>query len=100
MEAGGPRPKLVGIIATTDDAAVMYARWTERACARDGIQYELRQVERVDLEDAVIEAHEDPAANGIIANGAIIRCHGVYDRVIRVCEGGAAVPSGRAGSGG
>jgi len=66
VEAGGPRPKLVGIIANKDEAAVMYARWTERACARDGIQYELRQVERVDLEDAVIEANEDPAVNGII----------------------------------
>ena len=66
VAAGGARPKLVGFLANGDEAASMYARWTERACTRDGITYELRRVERVDLEEAVMEANQDPSVNGIL----------------------------------
>lgn len=66
VAAGGKRPKLVGFLANSDDAAAMYARWTERACTRDGIEYELRRVERVDLEEAVMAANDDPDVNGIL----------------------------------
>jgi len=66
VATGGKRPKLVGFLANGDDAATMYARWTERACTRDGIEYELRRVERVDLEEAVMAANDDPDVNGIL----------------------------------
>ena len=44
----------------------MYARWTEKACTRDGICYELRRVEKHALEAAVIEANTDPSVHGIM----------------------------------
>lgn len=64
--AGSECPKLVAFLANDDKAAVMYARWTEKACTRDGIIYELRKVERVDLEASVIEANNDPDVHGIL----------------------------------
>lgn len=66
VACGHARPKLVGFLANDDKAAVMYARWTEKACTRDGICYELRRVERVQLEAAVIEANDDPNVHGIL----------------------------------
>jgi len=66
VQAGGSPPKLVGFLANDDKGAVMYARWTERTARKDGIVFELRRVERVDLEDAVIAANEDPSVHGII----------------------------------
>lgn len=63
---GGQRPQLVGFLANDDSAAVMYARWTAKACEANGIAFELRRVDRVDLEAAVITANVDPSVNGII----------------------------------
>jgi len=65
-KTGSELPKLVAFLANDDKAAVMYARWTEKACTRDGIIYELRKVERVDLEASVIEANNDPTVHGIL----------------------------------
>ena len=79
VAAGHDRPKLVGFLANDDKAAVMYARWTEKACTRDGICYELRRVEKHALEAAVIEANTDPSVHGIMVyypcfGGAIDDC--------------------------
>ncbi|KAL1508596.1 hypothetical protein AB1Y20_004693 [Prymnesium parvum] len=64
--AGRERPRLVGFLANDDAAAVMYARWTGKACEANGITFELRRVERVALEAAVIDANVDPSVHGII----------------------------------
>eukprot|EP00908_Phaeocystis_cordata_P006379 Transcript_16993.p1 GENE.Transcript_16993~~Transcript_16993.p1 ORF type:complete len:333 (-),score=160.62 Transcript_16993:111-1109(-) len=66
VASGHPAPKLVGFLANDDKAADMYARWTEKACTRDGICYELRRVDKHLLEAAVIEANGDPSVHGII----------------------------------
>jgi len=66
MLAGRQRPRLVGFLANDDSAAVMYARWTGKACEANGITFELRKVERVQLEASVIEANEDTDVHGII----------------------------------
>ena len=66
VASGHPAPKLVGFLANDDKAADMYARWTENACTRDGICYELRRVDKHLLEAAVIEANGDPSVHGII----------------------------------
>ena len=44
VREGRGRPRLVGFIANDDAGAQLYARWTAKACERDGITYELRQV--------------------------------------------------------
>lgn len=59
-------PKLVGFLANQDPAGRKYAEWTGRACVGDGLAYELREVEPVELEAAVRAANEDPAVHGII----------------------------------
>ena len=60
------RPKLVGFLANTDPAARKYAEWTGRAATKDGILYEIRQVEPVELEQAIDEANADPTVHGIL----------------------------------
>jgi len=57
---------LVGFVANDDVGAQRYAQWTERTCKRDGIAFDLRRVSRTELEDAVLDANEDPLVHGII----------------------------------
>ena len=46
--------------------SAQYARWTAAACKRNGVNFDLRQVERVQLEEALIEANDDAMVHGII----------------------------------
>mmetsp|Transcript_25566 Transcript_25566/g.59519 ORF Transcript_25566/g.59519 Transcript_25566/m.59519 type:complete len:337 (+) Transcript_25566:73-1083(+) len=59
-------PKLVGFLANEDPAAASYAKWTEKAFKRDGLDFELRQVAENDLEEALEEANRDNAVHGIM----------------------------------
>eukprot|EP00617_Octactis_speculum_P025689 CAMPEP_0185770328 /NCGR_PEP_ID=MMETSP1174-20130828/58580_1 /TAXON_ID=35687 /ORGANISM="Dictyocha speculum, Strain CCMP1381" /LENGTH=379 /DNA_ID=CAMNT_0028455715 /DNA_START=26 /DNA_END=1165 /DNA_ORIENTATION=+ len=60
------RPKLVGFLANDDAAARKYAEWTGKACIDDGIEYELREVAKIELEGALQNANRDPDVHGII----------------------------------
>ena len=62
----GFQPKLVGFLANDDMGAKKYAEWTGRACAADGIDFELREVPMLELEERLHEANEDPAVHGIM----------------------------------
>mmetsp|Transcript_8731 Transcript_8731/g.24075 ORF Transcript_8731/g.24075 Transcript_8731/m.24075 type:complete len:317 (+) Transcript_8731:65-1015(+) len=64
--AKGSAVKIVGILANDDKEARMYANMTKKACERVGIQYELRETTRLDLEEKVIEANDDPSVHGIL----------------------------------
>ena len=66
VSSGSPRPLLVGFLANGDPAGEMYAKMTKRACEKNGVSFELRRPERVDLEAAVIDANNDPAVHGIL----------------------------------
>lgn len=58
---------LVGLLANKDPAAKKYAEWTGKACRADGLRYELRELaDPIDVEDALIQANEDPQVHGII----------------------------------
>lgn len=46
-------PLLVGLLANDDPAALKYAEWTGKACQNDGLRYELRRIDPVDVEDAL-----------------------------------------------
>merc|ERR1712048_392369 len=63
---GGVAPKLVGLLANADPASRKYAECTQRTFERDGLRYELREVEQEDLENAVEEANQDPDVRGIM----------------------------------
>ncbi|KAE8140961.1 hypothetical protein BDV38DRAFT_218012 [Aspergillus pseudotamarii] len=59
-------PHLVGFLANNDPAALMYAQWTEKTCEENGFRYSLRQVDREDLEEAILAANVDSEVDGII----------------------------------
>ncbi|EPX75368.1 methylenetetrahydrofolate reductase [Schizosaccharomyces octosporus yFS286] len=61
-----PVPTLVGFLANTDPAARMYAEWTEKTCKEIGFAFELREVSKDDLEDAIVEANLDKNVNGMM----------------------------------
>lgn len=46
-------PLLVGLLANDDPAALKYAEWTGKACRNDGLRYELRRVDPMDVEDSL-----------------------------------------------
>ncbi|KAG0163157.1 NAD-dependent 5,10-methylenetetrahydrafolate dehydrogenase [Apophysomyces sp. BC1034] len=60
------RPKLVGFLANQDPAAMKYAQWTAKTCAETGVDFELRKVDKQDLEENITEANEDKSVNGIM----------------------------------
>lgn len=60
------RPLLVGFLANTDPAAKMYADWTGKTSEDIGFKYELRVVDKEDLEEAVIDANKDDSVDGIM----------------------------------
>ncbi|RUS19661.1 hypothetical protein BC937DRAFT_87140 [Endogone sp. FLAS-F59071] len=62
----GVRPKLVGFLANHDPAAGKYAEWTAKSCEESGIDFDLRKVDKQELEDKIIEANEDYNVNGIM----------------------------------
>ncbi|PRP73200.1 methylenetetrahydrofolate dehydrogenase [Planoprotostelium fungivorum] len=59
-------PKLVGFLANVDPAAKMYAEWTGKTSMEAGFQFELRQLDKEDLEEKILEANTDPNVHGIM----------------------------------
>eukprot|EP00128_Syssomonas_multiformis_P005165 Colp12_sorted_trinity150504_noHs@1913 len=66
IEQKNLQPLLVGFLANSDPAAKKYAEWTAKTCAETGVKFELREVNRNDLEEKIIEANEDEVVHGII----------------------------------
>jgi methylenetetrahydrofolate dehydrogenase (NAD+) len=59
-------PLVVGFLGNDDPEARKYANMTKRACEKDGIRFEVRQVGRTDLEDALYDAVRDSNVHGIM----------------------------------
>lgn len=64
--ANQTRPKLVAFLANDDPAAIKYAQWSATTCRESGIDFELRQVARTDLEERIMEANLDASVHGIM----------------------------------
>ncbi|KAL2036833.1 hypothetical protein N7G274_010376 [Stereocaulon virgatum] len=62
----GKAPLLVGFLANKDPAARKYAEWTDRTCHENGFNFELREIDREELESSILAANVDPAVDGII----------------------------------
>ncbi|XP_015790317.1 methylenetetrahydrofolate dehydrogenase [NAD(+)]-like [Tetranychus urticae] len=77
------RPRLVGFLANKDQSAITYAKWTQRSCEEIGIKFELRQVEREDLEEGIIEANEDRRVDGVMVYYPVFG--GGHDQYIQNC---------------
>ena len=58
---------MVGLLANKDPSAKQYAEWTGKACQADGLRYELRVIDDpLDVENALLDANDDPRVHGII----------------------------------
>ena len=64
--AQGSAPLLVSFLGNDDPEALVYAKMTRRACESNGVRFELRQVDKFDLESQVIAANSDPNVHGIL----------------------------------
>lgn len=58
--------RLRGILASERRASAVYARYTERGCQDVGIAFELVEPKRLEVEQALIDANEDPSVHGVI----------------------------------
>ena len=52
-ELNGEGPRLVAFLASDDAGARKYAAWTHNACVHDGLNYELREVAKDEIEEAL-----------------------------------------------
>ncbi|KAF2442496.1 NAD(P)-binding protein [Karstenula rhodostoma CBS 690.94] len=60
------KPLLVGFLSSQDPAARVYAEWTGKTANENGFAFELRELDREVLEDALIDANNDDKVDGII----------------------------------
>ncbi|ODQ44199.1 hypothetical protein PICMEDRAFT_74807 [Pichia membranifaciens NRRL Y-2026] len=60
------KPKLVGLLANDDPAAMMYATWTGKTANTLGFQYELIQVSKDQLEEEIYKCNNNDDINGMI----------------------------------
>lgn len=62
-----PMPlRLVGLLAVDHGPSATYAEYTRKACADVGVEYQLRQTTRLELEHAILEANVAPDVHGIM----------------------------------
>jgi len=66
IRALGTQLKVVGFLAGDYGPSLTYAEYTKSACEELGIAYELRTSSRLELEQAIIKANEDPSIHGIM----------------------------------
>jgi 5,10-methylene-tetrahydrofolate dehydrogenase/methenyl tetrahydrofolate cyclohydrolase len=57
---------LAGFLATDAAPSRTYAEYTRIGCEDLGIRFDLREAERLEVEDAIQQANADPAVHGII----------------------------------
>ncbi|KAI3659326.1 hypothetical protein MP638_003200 [Amoeboaphelidium occidentale] len=61
------QPKLVAFLANDDPCAEKYAEWTQKTFKDIGVAaFEVRSIARTELEEAIIQANEDPSVHGIL----------------------------------
>ena len=65
VESLGLKINILGLIASSDKPSVAYAKATQRSFSSVGIHYDLRYVERLDLEKSIHEANADERIHGI-----------------------------------
>lgn len=56
----------MAFLASDDPFARKYAEWTGKSCREDSINYECREVDRMELEVALHAANRDPTVHGIM----------------------------------
>ncbi|RFU32777.1 hypothetical protein B7463_g3556, partial [Scytalidium lignicola] len=77
------RPLLVGFLANEDPAAQMYADWSAKTAKENGIDFDLRKVDKEEIETAILSANEDPSVHGIIVYYPIFPAPSRQDQYIQ-----------------
>ena len=73
--------KLVGFLSTTQGPSRTYADYTKAGCDDVGIEFELREVPKLQLESAIDEANTNPNVHGIVVYYPIFGSE--HDRYIK-----------------
>ena len=58
-------PNVLALIASDDEPSLAYARATRQRFVQAGFNYELRKVNRLELEQEILRANDDPEIHGI-----------------------------------
>jgi len=58
-------PNVLALIASDDEPSLAYARATRQRFVQAGFKYELRNVNRLELEQEILRANDDPEIHGI-----------------------------------
>lgn len=61
----GATPHVVGYIASDELSSITYARATKRVFSEIGFDYDLRQIKRLELEQEILSANENPDIHGV-----------------------------------
>ena len=63
---GKEQPRLVGLLGNDDEGARTYAEFTQKACLKDGIAFDIVHCERHELEEKLEQVNADPTVHGVI----------------------------------
>ncbi|KAK6864504.1 hypothetical protein PG990_006063 [Apiospora arundinis] len=77
------RPTLVAFLANNDDAAKQYAEWSKKTCEENGVNFDLRRVDKNTMEEDVMNANEDNDVDGILVYYPIFPGNQSQDRYIQ-----------------
>ncbi|ROT35591.1 methylenetetrahydrofolate dehydrogenase [Sodiomyces alkalinus F11] len=77
------RPKLAAFLANDDPAALKYAEWSQKTCQENDFDFELRQVDKEELEEKITEANQDDCVDGMIVYYPIFPGNPTHDKYIQ-----------------
>ncbi|KAH6660293.1 methylenetetrahydrofolate dehydrogenase [Truncatella angustata] len=83
QQDAGNRPTLAAFLANDDPAAVKYAEYSKKTCEENGFNFDLRQVNKENLEEEIIAANEDDKVDGILVYYPIFPGDPAHDGYIR-----------------
>lgn len=75
--------KCVSFLANSDPAAEKYAEWAAKSCAETGVKFEVRRLNRENLEDTILQANDDDEIHGIMVYYPVFG--GGHDQYIQNC---------------
>ncbi|KAL2881580.1 Methylenetetrahydrofolate dehydrogenase [NAD(+)] [Colletotrichum sp. CLE4] len=80
---GASKPTLAAFLANDDPAALQYAEWSKKTCVENGFDFDLRRVDKEQLEERITEANEDNKVDGIIVYYPIFPGNPLQDKYIQ-----------------
>ncbi|KAF4594466.1 Methylenetetrahydrofolate dehydrogenase [Ophiocordyceps camponoti-floridani] len=79
----GTRPTLVAFLANDDSAAAQYAEWSKKTCEENGFNFDLRIVDKEQVEEEIMRANDDDDVDGIMVYYPIFPQNPYHDKYIQ-----------------